>query len=138
MKSPRLILGGGGAAVLGGVSGLHLYWAAGGRRGQHAVIPTSDGRALIAPSKAATVAVAAALAMAGGLYAGATARWEPRWVYRVGATGVAAVLAARAIGDRRSVGFLKRSRDSAFARRDTYLYSPLCAVLAVAGAAVSA
>ena len=138
MKSPRLILGGGGAAVLGGVSVLHLYWAAGGRRGQHAVVPTSDGRALMAPSTAATVAVAAALAMACGLYAGATARWEPRWVYGVGATGAAAVLAARAIGDRRYVGFLKRSRDSAFARRDTYLYSPLCAVLAVAGAAVAA
>ena len=59
-------------------------------------------------------------------------------MYRVGATGVAAVLAARAIGDRRFGGFLKRSRDSAFTRRDTYLYSPLCAVLAVAGAAVSA
>ena len=28
MKSPRLILGGGGAAVLGGVSVIHLYWAA--------------------------------------------------------------------------------------------------------------
>ncbi len=46
MKRPQLILGGGGAALLGGVSALHLYWAAGGRRGQHAVVPTSDGRAL--------------------------------------------------------------------------------------------
>ena len=138
MKGPRLILGGGGAAVLGGVSVLHLYWAAGGRRGQHAGIPTSDGRALMAPSTAATVAVAAALATACGLYVGATARWEPRWVYGIGTTGAAAVLAARAIGDRRYIGFLKRSRDSAFARRDTYLYSPLCAVLAVAGAAVAA
>jgi len=138
MKGPRLILGGGGAAVLGGVSVLHLYWAAGGRRGQHAGIPTSDGRALMAPSTAATVAVAAVLATACGLYVGATARWEPRWVYSIGTTGAAAVLAARAIGDRRYIGFLKRSRDSAFARRDTYLYSPLCAVLAVAGAAVAA
>ena len=137
MKSPRLFLGGGGAAVLGGVSGLHLYWSAGGRRGQDAVVPTSDGRTLIAPSKAATVP--------------SPRRW--RWPARFrrcdgtmgaalgvprGATGVAAVLAARAIGDRRYVGFLKRSRGSAFPRRDTYLYSPLCAILAVAGAAVSA
>ena len=59
-------------------------------------------------------------------------------MYRAGATGVAAVLAARAIGDRRSVGFMKRSRDSAFARRDTYLYSPLCVLLAVAGATAAA
>jgi hypothetical protein len=138
MKSPRLILGAGGAAVLGGVSVLHLYWAAGGRRGQHAVVPTVDGRALMTPSTAPTVAVAAVLATACGLYVGATARWEPRCVYRVGAAGSAAVLAARAIGDHRYVGFLKRSRDSAFARRDTYLYSPLCALLAIAGAAVAA
>ena len=134
MKSTRVILGGVGAAVLAALSGLHLYWAAGGRRGHHAVVPTSDGRPLIAPSTAATVAVAAALATASGLYAGATARWEPRWLYRIGTIGAATVLAARAIGDRRRIGFLKRSRDSAFARRDTYLYSPLCTFLAVAGA----
>jgi hypothetical protein len=58
-------------------------------------------------------------------------------VYRVGASGAATVLAARAIGDRRNIGFLKRSRDSSFARRDTYLYSPLCTFLAVAGATVA-
>jgi Protein of unknown function (DUF3995) len=138
MKHLRVILGDAGAAVLAGVSVLHVYWAAGGRRGQHAVVPTSDGRPLIAPSTAATVAVAAALATASGLYLGATARWHPRWVYRVGATGAATVLAARAIGERRHVGFLKRSRDSAFAQRDTYVYSPLCAFLAVAGVAAAA
>ncbi len=138
MKRLRVILGGGGAAVLAAVSALHVYWAAGGRRGQHAVVPTSDGRPMLAPSTAATVVVATALATASGLYVGATARWEPRWLYRVGAIGAATVLAARAIGDRRYIGFLKRSRDSAFARRDTYLYSPLCAFLAVSGATAAA
>jgi hypothetical protein len=92
----------------------------------------------MAPSTAATVAVAAALATASGLYLGAAARWQPRWVYRFGARGAATVLVARAIGDRRHVGFLKRSRDSAFARRDTYLYSPRGALLAVAGVAAGA
>ena len=138
MKHLRVILGDAGAAVLAGVSVLHVYWAAGGRRGQHAVVPMSDGRPLMAPSTSATVTVAAVLATASGLYLGATARWQPRWVYRVGASGAATVLVARAIGDRRYVGFLKRSRDSAFARRDTYLYSPLCTLLAVAGAAAAA
>ena len=134
MNVPRALLGGGGAVALAGVSALHFYWAAGGQRGQHAVIPTSNGRALMAPSTTATVAVAAALVTTSGLYAGATARREPRWLYRVGATGAATVLAARALGDRRHVGFLKQSRDSAFARRDTYIYSPLCTLLAIAGA----
>ena len=44
MKRPRLILGGVGAAVLGGVSGLHLYWAAGGRRGPTCGRPDIGGR----------------------------------------------------------------------------------------------
>jgi hypothetical protein len=87
----------------------------------------------MAPSTTATVVVAGALTTASCLYVGAAAKWEPRWLFRIGATGAATVLAARAIGDRRYVGFLKRSRGSAFARRDTYFYSPLCAVLAVAG-----
>ena len=55
-----------------------------------------------------------------------------------GTSGAATVLVARAIGDRRYVGFLKRSRDSAFTRRDTYLYSPLCTLLAVVGAVAAA
>lgn len=138
MKYLRVVLGDAGAALLAGLSALHVYWAAGGRRGQLAVVPTSAGRPLMAPSASATVAVAAALATASALYLGATAGSEPRWVYRVGARGAATVLFARAIGDRRSVGFLKRSRDSAFARRDTYLYSPLCTCLAVSGVAAAA
>ncbi len=120
--------------MLAGIGGLHVYWAAGGRRGKGVVVPTSGGRAVMAPSTMATVVVAGALAAASGLYVGAAARWEPRWLFRVGAAGAATVLAARAIGDRRYVGFFKRSRGSAFARRDTYFYSPLCAALAVAGA----
>jgi Protein of unknown function (DUF3995) len=75
------------------------------------------------------------LATASGLYVGATARREPRWLYRVGTSGAATVLAARAFGDPRHIGFLKRSSDSAFAKRDTYLYSPPCTFLAAAGAA---
>jgi Protein of unknown function (DUF3995) len=103
MKSPRLILGGGGAAVLGGVSVLHLYWAAGGRRGKHAVVPTSDGRALMAPSRAATVAVAVALARPAcstwvrrrdGSRAGCTALGQParRRCLRPGRSGTVATL----------------------------------------------
>ena len=48
-----------------------------------------------------------------------------------GAAGLLAfVFAARAIGDFNYVGFFKRVKGSRFAKRDTYLYSPLCVVLA--------
>ena len=38
----------------------------------------------------------------------------------------------RAIGDFKLVGFFKAARGSAFARRDTLLYSPVCLTLALA------
>jgi hypothetical protein len=71
------------------------------------------------------------------LYAGGATRCEPRWLYRIGVVGVSTVLAARAIGDRRYVGLFKRVRDTEFARRDTFVYSPLCAILTLAGAVVA-
>ncbi len=54
----------------------------------------------------------------------------PDPLLRTGSGAVALVFAARAIGDFRYVGFSKRVRGSPFARRDTYVYSPLCLLLA--------
>jgi uncharacterized protein DUF3995 len=132
------VAGGGAALVLAGLSVLHVYWALGGVRGGAAVIPTVDGHPLISPSRAATLIVAALLAVSAGLLVGGVAEWSPRAVFRVGCGGVGLVLLVRAIGDRRSVGFLKRDRGTEFARRDTMLYSPLCLGLALVAAIVSA
>jgi hypothetical protein len=55
---------------------------------------------------------------------------------RIGIWVLAAVFAARAVGDFRYVGFFKRVRDSRFARRDSRLFSPLCAAIALAAAMV--
>ena len=41
------------------------------------------------------------------------------------------VLLLRAIGDFNLVGFFKRIRGSAFARMDTWFYSPLCVLLGI-------
>jgi hypothetical protein len=43
--------------------------------------------------------------------------------------GIGSALLVRALGDRRWMGFFKRVRNTEFARRDTYLYSPLCLAL---------
>lgn len=126
------------ALVLAGLAGLHVYWALGGARGAAAAIPTVDGRPLLSPSPAATLVVAALLAVSAGLLVGGIAEWSPRVVFRVGCGGVGLVLLARAIGDRRSVGLLKRQRGTEFARRDTRLYSPLCLGLGLVAAIVSA
>ena len=74
----------------------------------------------------------------GRLLVGSVAGWSPHVGYRVGSGGVGFVLLARAIGDRRYIGFLKRERGTAFARRDTMLYSPLCLALGSVAAIVAA
>lgn len=112
---------------------LHLYWAIGGRTERVAAIPEVHGARVFTPSPLGTFAVALALLTCAWLVAGlsgwvdlpvspAAARWS--------ALATALLFLARAIGDFRLVGFFKRVRDSAFARQDTVLFSPLCLVLA--------
>jgi hypothetical protein len=109
MRGVIQVAGAVAALILAGLAGLHVYWALGGVRGAAAAIPTVDGRPLLSPSPAATLVVAALLAVSAGLLVGGVAEWSPRVVFRVGCGGVGLVLLVRAIGDRRSVGLLKRS-----------------------------
>jgi len=128
------------ATVLAGVlfllSFLHVYWALGGRRGLEAALPqrAPGGEAAFIPGPVLTFGVAAALA-AGGLVAlGLGGFLQPQllpdaWLRALGAAGAAA-FGARAVGDFRLVGFFKRVRGTPFARWDSALHSPLCALLA--------
>jgi hypothetical protein len=50
---------------------------------------------------------------------------------------VALAFGLRAVGDFRFVGFFKRVRGSVFARRDTWLYSPLCVLIGVLAASLA-
>lgn len=126
-------LGGLAAAILAGLAALHVYWAAGGRRGLAAAIPQrADGSPAFAPSAALTLLVAAALLGAAALIA-STAGWVPALpLARELSLAVAAVFALRMIGDFRFCGLFRRVRRGAFARQDAALYTPLCAALATA------
>jgi hypothetical protein len=122
--------------VLAALAALHVYWAAGGRRGSLAVVPTArpGGPPAFTPTAAQSLGVAAALTTAAGCYVAAGAgRAPPPWV-RLGASGAASVLLLRAAGDGRSVGFTKRRLGTRFARLDTTVFAPLCLLLAAAGA----
>jgi len=61
----------------------------------------------------------------------------PAWVPRFGVWGVALAFAARAIGECRYLGFLKRVRGTVFAQRDTRFYSPLCVLIAALACALA-
>ena len=121
------------AAVFTALAVVHVYWALAGVTGGASVPTLADGTLLFRPSVGGTLAVAGALLAAAAVVlgrGGVAALPLPPGLYRVGAWGLGAVLGLRAIGDFRYVGMFKRERRSAFARRDTALYSPLCAVLA--------
>jgi hypothetical protein len=123
------------ATVFALLGAIHVYWAMGprGTEGSSAV-PQVDGVAAFQPTVAGTFAVAAALFFAAGLVAttgGLLPIPMPRIILLIGCVGLGVILVGRAIGDFRLVGFFKRVTGSAFARRDTLAYSPLCLGLGV-------
>lgn len=126
-------------AILAAIALLHAYWAAGGRLSIGAAVPQVGGVPAFRPSAAATAAVAFALLVAALIVAAAGDLIRPpgpHWAYVGAATGLAIVFAARAVGDFRLVGFFKTRGDGAFAWLDSWVYSPLCLVLAAAIAGI--
>lgn len=120
------------ALVLALLSGLHIFWAAGGRWGKSAAIPEMGGRPTFHPSALMTLGVAAALFIAALLVlarAGlvAAALGPSRFVWPTLLLGV--VFIARAVGEFHLIGFFKKVRDTTFARWDTFVFSPLCLAL---------
>lgn len=123
---------------------VHVYWALGGRLGLQAALPQlpvppgwqQHGEPQMvnafAPRRGTTLAVAALLIVVGvaaGLRGGLFGAPVRHGALQAMLTAVALVMFARAVGDFRLVGFFKRIKGSAFARMDTWVYSPLCVVL---------
>lgn len=104
---------------------IHLYWAVGGTHGLGKAIPSRGGKPLFKPGRFLTLIVALLLAgfawYAYGLQYGAMV---PGTDYPAAAIGLLFIL--RAVGEFRMVGFFKRTRDTEFARFDTWFYTPLC------------
>ena len=118
-------------AALAVVAAVHVYWAAGGRRGFAAALPTGDdGLASFTPSPALTLAVAGAVASAAAIVA-AVALDIGAGLLRWAAVVAAAVFTLRAIGDTKVAGFTKTLRETDFAERDDKFFTPLCVFLAL-------
>jgi hypothetical protein len=138
------------AAAFAAIALIHVYWAFGGSLGGEAAVP----RAAIAPgaeshaprppafvpTRAATLAVAAALAIVAllvALQAGWFGASLQHGALRAVIGVVAAAMFVRAIGDFRLVGFFKRRTESRFAQLDSWFYSPLCVLLGAGLACVA-
>jgi hypothetical protein len=119
--------------ILFAISGIHFFWAFGGRWGSNAALPTSqDGKKALSPSVFATFVVAF------GLLAMALLHLEkvqiinlpiPTWIDNYSLKIIAGIFLLRAIGDFRYVGFFKKIKGTIFADLDTKYYSPLCILL---------
>jgi hypothetical protein len=129
------------ALVFVGLGCLHIYWAFGGSTGSSAAVPQVNGMPSFKPTMTATFMVAAALfaaALAVAAGSGMILSGLPKWLPITPAVVLATILAARAVGDFRLVGFFKTGGDGRFATLDTYLYSPLCLALAISVATIVA
>ena len=119
----------------------HLYWAAGGRFGGGAVIPTgAGGERLLNPSPFWTILVAAELFAAMLVVLGRLKMWGafiPRRIFYVGTWVILLLFLLRTIGDFRYVGFFKSVTDTTFARWDTILFSPLCLFIGIVALLIS-
>jgi hypothetical protein len=123
--------------VFAGLSALHAYWALGGRWGSSNTIPIVRGRRSFEPSQAATWAMCALLGMAVVVVIGKLVWIGPaalRMLFDIGVWGLSLVFLLRAIGDLRTFGFFKSVTGTPFAQWDSWLYSPLCLLVAVLAA----
>jgi hypothetical protein len=119
--------------ILGGLSLLHAYWALGGRWASAYTVPTIGGRRSIDPSPFATWIVCGLLGLAVAIVFG-----KLEWIgkgrlavlFDIGIWGLAFVFALRAVGNFRTFGFFKVIKGTPFADWDTWLYSPLCLLIA--------
>jgi hypothetical protein len=119
--------------ILLAISGLHFFWAFGGRWGVDASIPTNaEGKTMLSPDIFATLVVAFGLLAMALLHLGKIQTLSfsiPAWINIYGLKIIAFVFLLRAIGDFRYVGFFKKLKETKFAILDTKFYSPLCLLL---------
>lgn len=124
------------SGVLALVSGIHLYWLFGGRRGHKAAVPERNGEPLFRPSRLATAVVALLLGAAAWAVLELGGASRPGLLsgklLAYGGWLLAAVFVLRAIGDFKWLGLFKKETGTLFAKWDSMLYTPLCLLLGLA------
>ncbi len=119
------------------LSGIHLYWAAGGTYGFKTALPTKEtGELAMNPTKNDSIMMGAWLFTFGSYYlmrSGLLPLSLPDWVHSYVGWAIPAIFLLRAMGEFRYVGFFKRIKNTPFAKKDSQFFSPLCLFLAIVG-----
>ena len=112
------------------LSVLHLYWVVGGKWGLSVAVPSQeDGDFAFRPPPLLTFIVAVGLAGMGifELFGGGWLDWPfSRLWLQIGLGCITGIFLLRAMGDFKYSGFFKKVKETAYAKNDSRLYSPLC------------
>lgn len=123
-------------SVLIALTAFHLFWLLGGNTGLKFAFPQNSKhkKKLYRPGKLALAFTVALLATMTWLCIAQTGSFNPIFdsqTVKWGNRGTAIIFIARAIGNFRYVGFSKTFKEGQFAQLDTYVYSPLCVLVAL-------
>ncbi len=123
--------------VLVFLSGLHFYWALGGKTAFAEALPTNQLRhRTLNPTKIQSAAVGFFLLMFALNYA---VKLLPHLVHfpsmllSISGWLIVAIFFLRAVGDFNYIGFFKKVKNTEFAKQDSRYYSPLCLILSCNG-----
>lgn len=113
------------------LSGIHIYWAFGGRKWSDGVFPTMDNATKIAmPGIVPTLIVALGLLFFGWIVLAQTFKIEipifDASFYRYGLWFIFGIFFIRAVGEFKYLGLFKKIKDTTFGTKDTKIYTPLC------------
>lgn len=113
------------------LSGLHVYWAFGGRWAFNGVFPENPAGEKplnIKPSKLTTLIVSLGLLLFALITLGKTGVFDA-WVkpqhFSTGIEVIATIFLLRTIGDFKYVGLTKKIKGTLFAQKDNRIYTPL-------------
>lgn len=123
--------------ILIALSGIHFYWALGGKAGIESTLPTDlEGKKVLNPKKMDSALVAVFLLIFALLFfrkVGILDFYLPHFISRFGTGVVSFIFLLRAMGDFRYVGFSKKIKSTPFAVLDTKYFSPLCLFIGING-----
>ena len=129
------------ALLLAFISGIHFYWALGGKRGFELALPRNAQQQKMLNPKAIDCFLLALGLLAFSLFHLWSAQLFPlnlpTWLLPNGLWVISGIFFLRAVGDFRYVGFSKRIRNTDFARLDYLYYSPLCLLISLCSAGMA-